>query len=482
MAGLSSWLARVGFVHGNPFAVTEADKEADLPRYAIGHPALAAILDAEQQPVSSILHAPRGSGKSTMRRLFEEHYRWPSDGGRALLVHLTDWMPIVAQLGDASFGQARVHTDRIALQLLRALSAEPQAITAPLPPYDDYLSWLYSNYRLQLTADERMLLEGHFPLLNNSRTSSADYDLSPYPAAQRLLVFSRLVGALGYSVCYILIDRIDELVETTNNWEVGAELIAPLIGNLRLAEIPALAFKCFLPSNIVAVLQSRQLLRNDRLICMEMRWDADLLRKLLTSRLAHYSNGAIKYLAQLAVQNARDVDERLVALADTSPRALLNLGNALIHACAASSEEGRWQIDTDHLGLFTQADKPVPTPNQPLPRRPAFDEGTMPPLRIIGGRLWFGDREHETWQDLPDMQRRLLLYLYAHKGEICRKEAIIAELWKTPPADDGSLRKFGERLIKALEPIPERPRYIHTVRGGHFRLDNAEGELNTPPS
>jgi hypothetical protein len=474
MSTLNDWLRQTGFVRGNPFAVMEADRESDLTQYAIDHPALNAILDDERQPASCVLHAPRGAGKSAMRLLFEHHYSRRGRGARPLVISVTDWMPIVARRQAPDFRHGQAHWDALAFQLLRALAAEPDLPAEQIPAEAvAQLAWLYHIYSRQLLPRERVGLKARFPGFDE-RGLGDDYSLGEVGLVPRLHALADLILALGYSLGYVLIDRIDELLETVNDTGAAADLIQPLLANLPVAEVPRLAFKCFVPTAVVEELIARGVLREERISCIGITWEPEHLFSLLVNRLDFFSDGRIRNLAAIATANARDVDALIVRAAGASPRGLLNLGDALFRACAASaSAEGRGRIDLDHLWqvmpnvvreALGQSRAGLAAPLEPAP----------PLLSIRAGRLWLGDEDQPVWQTLPDLQRQLLSYLYEHRGQICRKEAILALLWpEAPPADDGSLRKLGDRLIRSIEPNPTRPVYIQKLRGGHFRLDYA---------
>jgi hypothetical protein len=262
------------------------------------------------------------------------------------------------------------------------------------------------------------------------------------------------------------------------------------------------------------VLRRRKLLREDRLSCAELSWSGPkgrrLLRKMLGNRLTVFSNGQVRSLAAIAQPDVRDIDDILLTAADASPRRLLNLGDALFQACAATSDNERVQIEQEHLeaalaahGIETplhligvnQADSGQP-PKAPPPE-PATTavvdvpgRSTIPLLRLeADGRIWRGNQLIDGWQRLPTLQRRLLEYLYKHSGTLCSKKDLLAYVWadkyeheeKPKGADEDSLHKLAARLIKFIEADPRNPIYIRRIYGGFYRLDNAApAELKTP--
>ena len=79
----------------------------------------------------------------------------------------------------------------------------------------------------------------------------------------------------------------------------------------------------------------------------------------------------------------------------------------------------------------------------------------------------------------------LLYFLISHKEQVFTKEQIYENVWGYDyPADPNNLTSFIRKLRKKIEPEPDRPRYIVTVRGvGYKYTENEEmvGKTATPP-
>src|SRR5881628_1817856 len=75
-------------------------------------------------------------------------------------------------------------------------------------------------------------------------------------------------------------------------------------------------------------------------------------------------------------------------------------------------------------------------------------------------------------QELTNREFRLLEYLIRHPGEVLTRERLLEEHWgyevhpTTRTVDNHVLR-----LRKHIEPDPENPRYLKTVRGGGYLSD-----------
>jgi len=109
------------------------------------------------------------------------------------------------------------------------------------------------------------------------------------------------------------------------------------------------------------------------------------------------------------------------------------------------------------------------------------------PVLEPGDRFTFGDvvvdfkrrevRRVGRLQDLTNREFRLLEYLIRHPGEVLTRERLLEENWgyevhpNTRTVDNHVLR-----LRKHIEPDPENPRYLKTVRGGGYLFEVGAGE------
>lgn len=502
MLSLTEWLIRVGFQGGNPFALKQADSEGELlQEYFVEHPAYNAMLDIDN-PRSSVLYAPRGAGKSSMRRMFEQYCIEQAAHFQVLVVHLTDWMTMVERVGSMADLQPRDYLQEIFRQTVVALMRDSHIHQMHLPQSSDmagYLRWICQYHSEYLLPGQRRVLYDWGWMSANDDHNLADYDISTLPVDRSLRLLMDVLRSLGYRTCYILVDRIDEFIEAASDWKYSADLLAPLIGNLHIIEIPQLAFKFFIPLETVNILRQRHLLREDRIGCFALSGDPHLLKEILRARLIVFSDGLVSSLASLAEPNIRDVDDQLSFAAGGCPRRLLNLSESVIQQCAYEADDDNLLIRRHHVectlqrfqthdatgstlfgdGELTDTSQPETppvvshpiTPDQPSVSTPL----DVPIFRIHSdGSIWRGNREIDGWRDLPPLQRSLIEYLYRHRGTLCRKQDIIDHIWhdRPQPAGDDSLRKLVKRVIAFVEPNPDQPVYINKIRGGHYRLDH----------
>jgi hypothetical protein len=500
MLSLTEWLNKVGLGGQNPFALKQADDEGELLQaYFVEHPAYNALLDLDR-PRSSVLHAPRGAGKSSTRRMFERYCTANLPLLRPLLVHLMDWSPVINDAVSIADIRVHHHIQEILRQVVRSLALDATANVMQIPEDADlagYLNWICTTYDTYLTPGQRNALVRRGCVSVQDSATLSEYTIQHFTPVQQLTLLAEVLRASGYTTCYVLVDRIDELLETAADWEAGATMLAPLVSNLQLTEIPILAFKYFIPSEIVEILLHKNLLRTDRIGCFKLGWDdttgQSLLKKMLVNRLDVFSNGQVRSLASLATPDLRVIDEDLIAAAHGSPRQLLNLGEELFQACADDADDNNLLIQPKHLELaLAKFSSPKISASSTMPAKPTASEASADtkgmatpemsmdcvlPLRIKeNGSIWRGDELINDWEGLPSLQRELLMYLYKRRGELCYKEEIVAAIWDTKqkPVSDDSLRKLVERLIQFIEPDPDNPVYIRKVRGGHYTLENTD--------
>ncbi|WP_165774685.1 winged helix-turn-helix domain-containing protein [Candidatus Viridilinea mediisalina] len=459
MLSPAEWLARVGFSEGNPFALKWAEDERDrLHEYFVDHHAYHAIIDTGVVR-STILHAPRGSGKSSTRRMFESYCQGASLP--LLLLPLTDWMPVVERAAGAPIGPRDLLAELLRLFVV-ALADLPDPPQEPLVPDEaGYLRWIVATYGDYLRPSQRTVLRERGWLAQATDNDLRAYQLDGLPVLRAFTLLAQLSAMLGCATCYVIIDGVDELCETSADWATGAELLVPLLGNIRLLEVPGLAFKLFIPSGVVAALRERRLLREDRIATIELSWTANQLEQLLRNRLTVFSDGAVESLAQIAIPELALLDQQLCVAAAGSPRMLLSLGDWLIQICARSATDDDLLFRPLHLQAALDACGA---------RLPAIG---IAPLHIASdGTIWLGEQLLEAGRRLTPLQRRLLNYLYQHHGRLCSTDELIANVWPpdATPNDKDSLRRLADRLIEVLEPDPRQPIYLERLHGGFYVL------------
>ncbi len=79
---------------------------------------------------------------------------------------------------------------------------------------------------------------------------------------------------------------------------------------------------------------------------------------------------------------------------------------------------------------------------------------------------------HAVPVDLTSKEFDLLYFLASHKGRVFTKKQIYTQVWAEEYAfDDNNIMSFISKLRKKIEPDPEHPFYILTVRGVGYRFN-----------
>ena len=72
--------------------------------------------------------------------------------------------------------------------------------------------------------------------------------------------------------------------------------------------------------------------------------------------------------------------------------------------------------------------------------------------------------------DLSPVEYRLLETLVRGKGRLVSREELLAKVWGYVAGDTRTVDVHIRRLRRKIEPDPEHPRLVHTVRGRGYRL------------
>jgi hypothetical protein len=86
------------------------------------------------------------------------------------------------------------------------------------------------------------------------------------------------------------------------------------------------------------------------------------------------------------------------------------------------------------------------------------------------GEVWVRGIQVPT---LTNLEYRLLLLLYGRLGKICSKYDVVEAVWGEDyidEVDDARIEKLISRLRQKLEPDPNSPRYVLTIRGRGYKL------------
>jgi hypothetical protein len=89
---------------------------------------------------------------------------------------------------------------------------------------------------------------------------------------------------------------------------------------------------------------------------------------------------------------------------------------------------------------------------------------------VEAGDVWV---DGELAPTLTELEYKLLLLLYGNLDKICDKYTIVESVWGEgyiDEVDDARIEKLVSRLRQKIEPEPEDPRYLITIRGRGYKL------------
>ena len=122
----------------------------------------------------------------------------------------------------------------------------------------------------------------------------------------------------------------------------------------------------------------------------------------------------------------------------------------------------------------------APTGAEATFRSPLLREYVLTQGTLTARGLWLDEAAAVVWvedrrvADLTRLEFELLRYLHRRLGEVCTRDEIMSVLYPNEPLDapggENRVDSLMRHLRKAVEPAPERPRYLLTVRGLGYKL------------
>ncbi len=355
---IDPFLDLFGF-QADPFELTNSDSEPLLDEYFVPPPFFSAVLGDPQNPRPVAVFAPRGTGKTAQRLSVEARSRTNQD----FLCITYDEFGISSRrmLADADLDyHLQQLITRLTLALLAILDETPERVKHITKHERQVLLHCAREMLGSLTQQEYATALGSVKTLKDKGSEFwARYggvvgnaitvllkkvkldDLTiptevsaslSRPDSLRYLFEQLLstVKSVGFSSTYILVDRVDELPQTSQNAQACWQLVRELLINLPFLETPGVGFKFFLWDQI------RQSFlddggRPDRVLTHELNWKSDDLREMLRRRLSAYSSGRISNIAQLFDPTIGvDVESLIVYLSAESPRDMVRLCKAIV--------------------------------------------------------------------------------------------------------------------------------------------------------
>lgn len=345
-------------ISGNPFASTNAENEDLLSEYFVAPPYFESVVGHAETPKSTIVFAPRGSGKTAQRKMIENRAALP-DSNFACISY-TDFtgitpdsatlaqhklavcrLMVVAALAHIEAQPDRAHDlskhEKLVLttasqQLLGGLSkSEFQTALGSVKSLGQKWNDIWKKYGgvMSVVVNAAMKKMGmdevnfHAPVRADDAQLAVD---SQYLYSQ----LASLFNTLGFSAVYILVDKVDETFHTNNDKGATFRLISALLFDLPTLEQPGVAYKFFLGDYLKEAFIAGGG-RDDRILVTNLHWTTDELSTMLSRRLMAYSDNEVESFNVFLDTNVKvDLHELICRLNPESPRDLIRMCDRII--------------------------------------------------------------------------------------------------------------------------------------------------------
>jgi hypothetical protein len=331
----------------DPFAKTNADEEELLENYFIEPPFFKAVYGDIHEPKSAVVYAPRGGGKTALKRRIELSSRtdaflsvaynsFPTTGLKlkdiTLEYHLRNIVRVllVATLSAATNSgvEALQTSDRhflyiLAKEHLSQLSrADLKEAILSVAHISDKAKEIWNKLTGPISAGLNVALaHWGFKAPEISRFETEKGKAGTLEEQIKFLV--SIIPKFGFASAYILVDKVDEN-PLTGGAIASLGFIQPLLSDLNILEVSGMAFKLFLWDRIEE--DARKFSRPDRIKTYTLKWTAAQLKMMLSRRLAAHSNNKVSSLAAITeLGRQADIDELIVNLSGGSPRNIIRI-------------------------------------------------------------------------------------------------------------------------------------------------------------
>lgn len=270
---------------------------------------------------------------------------------------------------------------------------------------------------------------------------------------------AEIVRELGMTGVWVLVDRLEPWIGA--DADQTATAFRTLLETLMLLETPGFAFKIFSPPELQARLSGVSGLGRRRLDLLQLTWQPDELKEIVTARLRLLLGRTDVDVGALCESSL--LLKRLQQYGGANPRGWLELARPFAEAALAAS--GALPLTADRCRALHQEHPPYLH------------------MDLSTNQAFIGERE---LRDLSPTARRLLRFLYQHQGRVvsraelyfCGHRNLAAVPEGAEMGFDGSddwtaqLDTALWRLRKQVEPDPRAPLYIITTPTG-VRLQHA---------
>ena len=340
----------------NPFQHTNADKEIDyLDKYFISPDYFEDVWGDPNNPVSNIVYAPRGAGKTAQRIMIEK--RAAKFENVLTITYANHDLSQFRKIGDISLSYHYTYLNRLLLLSFFSKLSEMDSFDYASTFNFSERQFLYKLCRIYLfdtpasfpkqaisslkTVEDRLVdIWKNFKepiakiIKEISKSKGVEIDLSGIEIDKKLELshkdnfFNTLIylKKIAIDSIYFLVDKVDEQELTGNDPKASYQLISPLIKDLELLETPGICFKFFLwdALKIHCAVDARP----DRVFSYELKWTFNQLQEMLNKRVKAYSEN--KHSDFSIFFSHPKYLGRIILFSEGSPRDCVRICNTII--------------------------------------------------------------------------------------------------------------------------------------------------------
>ncbi|WP_154990663.1 P-loop ATPase, Sll1717 family [Priestia megaterium] len=345
-------LENLGFLN-DPFAKVNADEEERLEEYFIEPPFFKAVYGIPSDPKSYIVFAPRGGGKTALKRKIELASAQKDDylcvtynnfdvsgktiSGINVNYHLENILKlvliaIIPHMENSKTRKISKEDKHILFYMIKKyfndidlfeLKNSIEAVKSHGQRAKDWWN--------KFTTPIGMLTNGiltSFGLSGIEITKIQDNEFNLGTPVDQMKTIQRIAEDIGFSSIYVLIDKVDEN-ELTGAAHLSFAFIEPLLKNLPVFELKGFAFKLFLWDKIINLIHQQkeeERIRLDRILNRKLQWNQKQLIEMLSKRLLAFSEQKVSSLNDI-FQNIKGInwDKVIVTFSLGSPRNIIRL-------------------------------------------------------------------------------------------------------------------------------------------------------------
>ncbi|MBI5950753.1 MAG: ATP-binding protein [Chloroflexi bacterium] len=244
----------------------------------------------------------------------------------SLIAKNTEFARKVTNLSKANFEDLSFYIILYSAYLTSPQKEFLRDIGVAMPPIENQMRGLVG----QSVAHERSLSWG--PILIQQRIGA-----SPLFHLER---WAMLMPVTGIKSIYVLVDGVDELMESADDPQYAHALIRPILTNLKLMDgTHHLAFKFFLPSDIETNVLADKKFRMDRgFVIQKLEWKPDDLVDILRERLGalrrpdyEIRDRTAAGFDSLCMPELRgQIEQDIIEITKGNPRRLMNFCSLMI--------------------------------------------------------------------------------------------------------------------------------------------------------